>query len=200
MAKKAATPATYMEAWAPKPPTDEMWTARPWVHPSARVEEGHLERKRVPRTSHGAFEPRAGRDPIAILDAQEADRLPDLVPLRHARMAESPFAYYRGTPAVMAFDLADHAADATSSCRPAATPTSRTSACSPRPSGRSCSTPTTSTRRCPAPWEWDVKRLAASVVIAGRANGFSAGAEPRGDDGHRPLVPRVDGPLRRRCA
>ena len=49
---------------------------------------------------------RPGRDPIAILAAQEEDRLPDLVPLRHERMAESPFAYYRGTPAVMAFDLA----------------------------------------------------------------------------------------------
>jgi uncharacterized protein DUF2252 len=58
------------------------------------------------RSSHAAFEPPAGRDPIAILERQETDRLPDLVPLRHARMAESPFAYYRGTPAVMASDLA----------------------------------------------------------------------------------------------
>jgi uncharacterized protein (DUF2252 family) len=55
----------------------------------------------VPRTSHAAFEPRPGRDPIAILEAQEEDRLPELLPLRHERMAESAFAYYRGTPRVV---------------------------------------------------------------------------------------------------
>ena len=60
----------------------------------------------MPRTSHAAFEPRPDRDPIAILESQEADRLQDLVPLRHGRMAASAFALYRGTPAVMAFDLA----------------------------------------------------------------------------------------------
>jgi hypothetical protein len=76
-----------------------------WVHPTHRKEQGHRLRKSVPRTDHAAFEPRADRDPIAMLDAQELDRLPDLIGLRHARMAESPFAYYRGAAAVMAFDL-----------------------------------------------------------------------------------------------
>ena len=89
-------------------------------------------------------------------------------------MAESAFAYYRGTPAVMAFDLADDAADATSSSRPAATPTSRTSACSPRRSATLVFDANDFDETLPGPWEWDVKRLAASMVIAGRANGFSA--------------------------
>ena len=90
-------------------PAGHSWTVKVWVHPSARSEEAKGARKRVSRASHAAFEPAPWRDPIAILEAQEADRLQDLVPLRHARMAESPFAYYRGTPAVMAFDLANAA-------------------------------------------------------------------------------------------
>ena len=107
----AARALDFAPTWAPEAPKPDVWTARPWVHPSARLEQGRLMRKRVPRTSHAAFEPRPGRDPIAILDHQEVDRLPNLVPLRHARMAESPFTYYRGTPAVMAFDLADDTPD-----------------------------------------------------------------------------------------
>src|SRR5687767_14822532 len=93
-------------AWAPGPPDRDAWTARPWVHPSVRRDEGRLQRKRVPRASHAAFAPRPDRDPISILAAQEADRLQTLIPLRHQRMSESAFAYYRGTPAVMAYDLA----------------------------------------------------------------------------------------------
>ena len=64
------------------------WTARPWVHSNARAEAGKAARKRVKRTSHAGCEPPPDRDPIAILAAQEEDRLPDLVPLRHERMAE----------------------------------------------------------------------------------------------------------------
>src|SRR5262249_55818208 len=105
-ARSAAMPIADAESvWAVSVPMGDVWTPRPWVPTVTRQEEGKAERKRVPRTSHAASEPAAGRNPIAILEAQEADRLPALIPLRHARMAESPFAYYRGTPAVMAFDL-----------------------------------------------------------------------------------------------
>ena len=103
------TAAAYDAAWVTEAPAGDAWTARPWVHPTERAEAGKAARKRVPRSAHAAFEPAPDRDPIAILAAQEADRLPELVPLRHERMAESAFAYYRGTPAVMAFDLADNA-------------------------------------------------------------------------------------------
>ncbi len=160
-------------AWAPAAPSGDAWTARPWVHPSARLEQGRLQRKRVPRTSHAAFEPRAGRDPIAILDAQEADRLQDLVPLRHARMAESPFAYYRGTPAVMAFDLATTPrTDIIVQASGDAHLSNFGLFASPERTLMFDSNDFDET--LPAPWEWDVKRLAASIVIAGRANGFTA--------------------------
>ncbi len=168
-----ARAAKYGEAWAPDRPSGDVWTARPWVHPSARLEQGRLVRKRVPRTSHAAFEAQAGRDPIAILERQETDRLANLLPLRHARMAESPFAYYRGTPAVMAFDLA-------------ATPRTDIIVQASGDAHLSNFGLFASPERAlvfdandfdetlPGPWEWDVKRLAASVIIAGRANGFTA--------------------------
>jgi uncharacterized protein (DUF2252 family) len=173
MAAKADKPATYEEAWAPEPPSGDSWTARPWVHPSARQEEGRRTRKQVPRASHAALEPRAGRDPIAILERQEADRLPDLLPLRHARMAESAFAYYRGTPAVMAYDLAttprsDIVVQASGDAHIA------NFGIFASPERRLVFDANDFDETLPSPWEWDVKRLAASVVIAGRANGFSA--------------------------
>ncbi len=127
----------------------------------------------MPRVTQAAFEPRAGRDPIAILEAQEADRLPALVPLRHERMAESAFAYYRGTPAVMAFDLADSprtdiivqaSGDAHLANFGLFGSPERTLVFDANDFDETL----------PGPWEWDVKRLAASMVIAGRANGFSA--------------------------
>jgi hypothetical protein len=158
--------------WAVTAPTGDVWTPRPWVPTTTRQEEGKAERKRVPRTSHAAFELAAGRNPIAILEAQEADRLAPLIPLRHARMAESPFAYYRGTPAVMAFDLSS-------------TPTTDIIVQASGDAHLSNFGVYASPERhivfdandfdetLPAPWEWDVKRLAASIVVAGRGNNFS---------------------------
>ena len=143
------------------------------MRPQAREDEGRAERKRVPRSSHASFEPHKGRDPIAILSAQEADRLQALVPLRHTRMAESPFAYYRGTPAVMAYDLST---------------TPRTDiivqaggdahlsnfGIYASPERHIVFDQNDFDETFPGPWEWDVKRLATSVVVASRANGFSA--------------------------
>ena len=172
------TAGAYDAAWKVVPPPGPAWTARPWVHPTAREDEGKAVRKLVPRVSHAVFEPAPGRDPIAILEAQETDRLPELVPLRHERMAESPFAYYRGTPAVMAFDLAD-------------TPRSDIEVQASGDAHLSNFGLFASPERTlvfdandfdetlPGPWEWDVKRLAASVVIAGRANGFPAAQNRR---------------------
>ena len=122
--------------------------------------------------SHAAFEPAAGRDPIAILERQEEDRLPDLVPLRHARMAESPFAYYRGTPAVQAFDLAstprtDIIVQASGDAHLS------NFGIFASPERRLVFDANDFDETLPGPWEWDVKRLAASIVIAGRANGFT---------------------------
>ena len=164
---------SYGTAWAPRRPTGDMWTARPWVPRSARLDQGRVARKRVPRSDHAAFESSAGRDPIAILEAQELDRLPDLVPLRHERMAESPFAYYRGTPAVMASDLAmtprtDIIVQASGDAHLS------NFGLFASPERRMVFDANDFDETMPGPWEWDVKRLATSIVIAGRANGFTA--------------------------
>ena len=167
------TAAAYDAAWQAEIPAGLSWTARPWVSPEKRAAEGKSARKRVPRVSHATFEPAAGRDPVAILEAQELDRLPALVPLRHERMAESAFAYYRGTPAVMAFDLASTprtdilvqaSGDAHLSNFGLFASPERTLVFDANDFDETL----------PGPWEWDVKRLAASMVIAGRSNGFSA--------------------------
>ncbi len=168
-----AAAAEYDAAWEAGLPTQgPAWTARPWVHPTERADKGRSAREAVPRGSHATFEPAPDRDPIAILAAQEEDRLPDLVPVRHERMAESAFAYYRGTPAVMAFDLST---------------TPRTDILVQASGDAHCSnfglfaSPERALvfdandfdETLPGPWEWDVKRLATSIVIAARANGFS---------------------------
>ncbi len=68
---------------------------------------GRAAREAVPRGSHAAWEPPADRfDPVAILEGQESTRVADLIPIRHGRMAASPFAFYRGAAAIMAADLA----------------------------------------------------------------------------------------------
>jgi uncharacterized protein (DUF2252 family) len=166
--------AEYDAAWsAGLPAPGPLWTARPWVAPAARAEEGKAARARVPRSSHAEVVLAPGRDPIAILEAQEADRLQTLVPLRHERMAESAFAYYRGTPAVMAFDL---------STTPSSGIIVQASGDAHLSNFGLYASPERTIvfdandfdETLPGPWEWDVKRLAASIVIAARANGFSA--------------------------
>src|SRR5262245_49240170 len=168
-----ATAAEYDAAWQVDAPAGDVWTPRPWVHPSARATEGKEARKRVPRASHATFEPAPGRDPIAILAAQEADRLQDLLPLRHTRMAESAFAYYRGTPAVMAFDL---------STTPRTDIIVQASGDAHLSNFGLFASPERNLvfdandfdETLQAPWEWDVKRLAPSIIVAGRSNGFTA--------------------------
>jgi uncharacterized protein (DUF2252 family) len=163
----------YEDAWKVDAPKGDVWTPRPWVQPSERDAEGRAERKRVPRSSHATFVPQKGRDPLAILKAQEVDRLQDLIPLRHGRMAESPFAYYRGTPAVMAYDLSttprtDIIVQASGDAHLS------NFGIYASPERHIVFDANDFDETFPAPWEWDVKRLAASVVVSGRANGFSA--------------------------
>ena len=138
-----------------------------------RRARGRAARNDVPRSSHAGFEVAAERrDPIEILEAQAATRVPDLVPLRYGRMAASPFAFYRGAAAVMAADLAG-------------TPRSglTVQACGDAhlvnfgiyySADRQLVFDINDfDETLPGPWEWDVKRLAASMIVAGRANGFS---------------------------
>jgi uncharacterized protein (DUF2252 family) len=137
-----------------------------------RAASGRAARSGARRSSHAAWEPPEGRaDPLAILERQARSRVPELVPIRYGRMAASPFAFFRGAAAVMAADLAG-------------TPVSglRAQACGDAhlsnfgafaaPDRRLVFDLNDFDESLPGPWEWDVKRLAASFAIAGRENGF----------------------------
>jgi uncharacterized protein (DUF2252 family) len=139
-----------------------------------RMDEGRQLRKQVPRSSHAGWSPPADRpDPLDLLLEQDKNREQDLIPIRYGRMLVSPFAFYRGSAVVMARDLA-------------ATPTSglHVQACGDAHLSNfgTFATPERNQvfdindfdETLPAPWEWDVKRLAASVIVAGRANGHKA--------------------------
>jgi uncharacterized protein (DUF2252 family) len=172
------SPAELEAAWTAGLPPSDTWTPRPWVPVAERAAAGRAARQTTPRRSHGALELAPGRDPVAIILAQEADRLPDLLPLRHGRMAASAFAFYRGAPAVMALDLSTTPrSDITVQASGDAHLSNFGLFASPERTLVFDSNDFDET--LPGPWEWDVKRLAASAVIAARSNGFTAG-EARG--------------------
>ena len=96
------------------------------------------------------------------------------MPIRYGRMLVSPFTFYRGAALIMAADLAGTPRLGHHACSCAATPTCRTSACSRSPERRLVFDINDFDETLPGPWEWDVKRLAASLEVAGRDNGFTA--------------------------
>jgi uncharacterized protein (DUF2252 family) len=140
--------------------------------PADRAARGADARAAVPRESHATFDPPAGRpDSLTLLEEQAKSRVPELVPVRWGRMAASPFAFFRGAALPMASDLAG-------------TPVSGLAV-------QACGDAHLSNfgifgsaehllvfdvndfdETLPGPWEWDVKRLAASLEVAGRDNGF----------------------------
>lgn len=138
-----------------------------------RAASGREARSRVPRSSHASWAPPADRfDPIALLEEQATTRVPELVPIRHARMVVSPFTFYRGAALLMAADLAD-------------TPVSgiTTQICGDAhlsnfgvfgtPERRLLFDINDFDETLPGPWEWDLKRLVASFEVAGRHRGFT---------------------------
>ena len=142
----------------------------PRFSPSESAAIGKAGRQETPRSAHGAWSPFAGRDPVAILCEQDRTRVEELVPIRWGRMLVSPFTFYRGAAALMAADLA-------------ATPESglRTQLCGDAHISNfgSFAAPDRSLvfdlndfdETLPGPFEWDVKRMAASIEIAGRNGG-----------------------------
>src|SRR5215216_5894585 len=139
-----------------------------------RHERGRAARRVAPRGSHAEWAPVPDRpDPIDLLEAQDRDRIPDLVPIRYSRMMASPFTFLRGSAIVMANDLAS-------------TPKSDIYAqlCGDAhllnfgayasPERALLFDLNDFDETLPGPWEWDVKRLAVSFVVAGRDNGFDA--------------------------
>ena len=146
----------------------------PHVSVAAHVETGRQARTAVPRSGHGTWEPAPGRgDPIRLLEEQNATRVPWLVPLRHARMRVSPFTFYRGTARIMASDLA---------------PTPRSGlrvqlggdahlsnfGGYASPERELVFDANDFDETLPGPWEWDLKRLAASFTIGSQELGFPA--------------------------
>jgi uncharacterized protein (DUF2252 family) len=133
---------------------------------------GRAARRAAPRGSHGEFGPAPDRsDPVELLERQARTRVPDLVPIRYGRMLASPFAFYRGAAAIMAEDLAS-------------TPQSGllVQCCGDAhlsnfgvfgsPDRRLVFDLNDFDETLAGPWEWDLKRLAVSLLIAAQSNGF----------------------------
>src|ERR1700758_1501174 len=138
-----------------------------------RLNQGRTTRDATPPSSHAGWSPAADRpDPVGLLAQQDRTREQDLVPVRHGRMMVSPFTFYRGAAKIMAVDLKD-------------TPTAglRTQLCGDAhlsnfgmfasPERRLVFDLNDFDETLPGPFEYDVKRMAASFLIAGRNNGFA---------------------------
>jgi uncharacterized protein (DUF2252 family) len=131
-----------------------------------------VARGTTPRSAHGDWAPAPGRpDPVSVLQSQAASRVPELIPIRYGRMLVSPFTFYRGAAAVMAADLAvTPDSDITVQvCGDAHISNFGGFAAQDR---RMLFGPNDFDETLPGPWEWDVKRMAASVEIAGRDVGL----------------------------
>jgi uncharacterized protein (DUF2252 family) len=150
-------------------------------HPSVtdRIAHGKSARSEVPRSSHGSFEPPADRpDPIALLEQQALTRVPELVPIRYGRMLVSPFTFYRGAARIMATDLAStpHSGIKVQCCGDAHLSNFGVFA---SPERRLVFDINDFDETLPGPWEWDLKRLATSMLIAARDNEFSVKEQER---------------------
>jgi uncharacterized protein (DUF2252 family) len=154
------------------PTADTPKTARPDNPSAAILAAAKAIRERVPRQMHGPFKrDKAKVDPIAILRAQDKNRLKELVPIRYGRMLQTPFTFYRGSAAVMAADLAGTPATGI-----------RVQACGDchlmnfggfaTPERNILFDINDFDETLSAPWEWDIKRLVASLVLAARSIGL----------------------------
>jgi uncharacterized protein (DUF2252 family) len=153
--------------------------AVPHLSVAERVARGKAARAEVPRARHGEFEPSPTRaDPVELLELQAKTRVPELVPIRYGRMLVSPFTFYRGAALIMAQDLS-------------ATPRSglNVQCCGDAhlsnfgvfasPERRLVFDLNDFDETLPGPWEWDVKRLAVSMLIGARDNDFRAKDQQR---------------------
>jgi uncharacterized protein (DUF2252 family) len=137
-----------------------------------RIARGKAARAEVPRAAQAQIDFPTSRDPVALLQEQAASRVPELVPIRYGRMLASPFAFYRGGALLMAADLA-----------PTANSGLRVQLCGDAhlsnfgvfgsPERNLVFDLNDFDETAPGPWEWDLKRLAASFAVGGRENGFS---------------------------
>src|SRR5436305_13907181 len=150
--------------------TEKKRAAAPVPHLTVaeRVARGKAARREVPRSSHAAFEPSSSRlDPVTLLERQAKTRVPELVPIRYGRMLVSPFTFYRGAAMIMAQDLAatPRSGLTVQACGDAHLSNFGVFASAER---RLMFDMNDFDETLPGPWEWDVKRLAASLPIAAR--------------------------------
>jgi len=146
--------------------------------PRERAARGKEARKRAPRTTHGAWRPQPGRpDPVALLEGQAAERAPDLVPIRYGRMLASEGTFYRGGALLMASDLATSPASGLT-CQLCGDAHLMNFGLFESPERRLIFDINDFDETLPGPWEWDVKRLAASFEVAGIDRGFDAATRP----------------------
>ena len=144
--------------------------------PAERAARGKAARAELPRSAHGAWEPAPNRgDPIALLEEQAKTRLPELGPIRYGRMLVSPFTFFRGGAYLMAADLADGPRTGLHAqlCGDAHLSNFGIFAA---PDRRLVFSINDFDETLPGPFEWDVKRLAASFAVAGRDRGFDDGS------------------------
>ena len=144
----------------------------PELSGAERQELGRSRREQLPRAAHAEWSPAPNRDVLALLQASNQGRVPELVPIRHTRMLASPFAFYRGAPAVMAYDLGQMPSTGLYS--------QLCGDCHIANFGMYASPERTLVfdlndfdETLPGPFEWDVKRTAASIVVAARSAGIS---------------------------
>jgi uncharacterized protein (DUF2252 family) len=160
---------------AQEPGTKASPAFKPHPSPDELYEAGKRLRDKCPRASHAVWKAPDNRpDPIQLLEESSKGRIPQLIPIRYGRMLQTPFTFFRGAALNMAADLAG-------------TPASglRVQACGDchllnfgafaTPERRVIFDINDLDETLPAPWEWDLKRLAASFVLACRSNGFSEG-------------------------
>jgi uncharacterized protein (DUF2252 family) len=141
--------------------------------PQDRVRVGREARRRVPLGAHAELPTAERRSPVEVLGEQDATRVPELIEIRHTRMSASPFTFYRGAAAVMAHDLARTPASGIDVrlCGDAHLANFGMFA---SPERALLFDINDFDESYPGPWEWDLKRLVASLVVAGRDNDFSA--------------------------
>jgi uncharacterized protein (DUF2252 family) len=153
--------------------------AIPHLTIAERAARGKKARADVPRSSHATFEPPANRpDPVALLEAQAQSRVPELVPIRYGRMLVSPFTFYRGAAKIMASDLSHTPLSGLNvqCCGDAHLSNFGVFA---SPERRLVFDINDFDETLPGPWEWDVKRLCASMLIAARDNAFAVADQDR---------------------